>query len=479
MSEHPLHQIMHPRSVAIVGASNDTFKMGSIQLLNLLGGKYEGKVYPIHPQQDPILGLKAYRRARELPEPPDLAIVTIPPAAVPEVLRDLGERGVKRAIIISGGFKEMGEKGKGLEEEIKKIARQYGIRFLGPNCIGVVHPAFHLNPTMYPYAHQPGAVGVASQSGTYVTQILPFLAKSQIGFSKAFSVGNGADLDLVDCLEYLGGDPETKAIAVYIEGLKKPREFARVASRVSREKPIVALYVGGTEAGARSSASHTGSISGPDFLYDALFKQSGVIRAYSVEDLYEWAWALASLPLPRGKNMAILTHSGGPASSLADACNRWGLKVPLFSKDLQSRIRQLLPETGASSNPVDLTFFMDMGVLMEKLPAMILEDPSIDGILLHGIIGSSYVRSMEKTAQAWVKLPPYEQMKGFFLSPMETFAKLPGKYGKPVIASSFTEREDDAVAFIQDRGLPCYRAPERAVRAMAALCRYAEIRSRK
>ena len=478
MNEHPLYQIMHPKSVAVVGASNDLFKMGSIQLLNLLGGKYPGKIFPIHPQQDPILGLKAYRNPRELPEPVDLAIITIPPAAVPEVLKDLGERGVRRVIIISGGFKELGEKGRGLEEELKRIARHYGIRFLGPNCIGVIHPAFHLNPTMYPYTHKPGAVGVASQSGTYVTQILPFLARSQIGLSKAFSVGNGADLDLVDCIEYLGGDPETKAIAAYIEGLKKPREFVRVVSRVSRDKPVIALYVGGTEAGARSSASHTGSISGPDFLYDALFQQAGVIRAPSVEDLYEWAWALASLPLPRGKNMAILTHSGGPASSLADACNRWGLKVPLFSKDLQSRIRQLLPETGASSNPVDLTFFMDMGVLMEKLPAMILEDPSIDGLLLHGIMGSSFVRSMEKTGQAWVKLPPYEQVKAFLFSRMENFVKLPEKYGKPVIATSFNEREDDAVAFVQDCGLPCYRAPERGVRAMAALCRYAEIRSR-
>jgi acetyltransferase len=478
MNEHPLNQIMHPKSVAVVGASNDPFKMGSIQLLNLLGGKYPGKVYPLHPQQDPILGLKAYPSGRELPEPVDLAIITIPPAAVPQVLKDLGEKGVRRVIIISGGFKELGEKGRALEEQTLQIARQYGIRFLGPNCIGVVNPAFHLNPTMYPYTHQAGVVGVASQSGTYVTQILPLLAKSQIGYSKAFSVGNGADLDLVDCLEYLGGDPETRAIALYIEGIKRPRDFIRIASRVTEEKPVVALYVGGTEAGARSSASHTGSLSGPDFLYDALFKQSGVIRAYSVEDLYEWAWALASLPLPKGRNMAILTHSGGPATSLADACNRWGLKVPVFSPELQAKVRQLIPETGSFSNPVDLTFFMDMSVLMEKLPEMILENPSIDGLLLHGIIGSSYVRSVGQVAQEWVKLPPYDAIKGALLSPMESFARLPEKFGKPVIASSFNEREDDAVAYVQDRRLPCYRAPERGVRAMAALCRYAEVRSR-
>ena len=479
MKEHPLYQIMHPKSLAIVGASNDLFKMGTIQLLNLLGGKYQGKIYPIHPQQDPVLGLKAYGNAKDLPEPPELAILTIPPSAVPAVLKDLGERGVKRAIIISGGFREKGEKGKELEGQIVEIARKYGIRFLGPNCIGVIHPSFHLNPTMYPYTHQPGSVGVASQSGTYVTQILPFLAKSQIGYSQAFSVGNGADVDLVDCLEYLGSDPATKAIALYIEGIKRPREFIRVASRVTREKPIVALYVGGTEAGARSSASHTGSIAGPDFLYDSLFRQSRVIRAYAVEDLYEWAWALASLPLPRGRNMAILTHSGGPASSLGDACNRWGLKVPVFSESLQAKIRQLLPETGSASNPVDLTFFLDMTVLMEKLPQIVLEDPSIDGLLLHGIVGSSFVRSVGEMGKAFVKLPPYERVKGLFFSSMESLVQLPEKYGKPVILSSFNDREDDAVAFVQDRKIPCYRAPERAVRAMAALCQYADIRSRE
>ncbi len=479
MKEHPLYQIMHPRSVAVVGASNDHFKMGSIQLLNLLAGKFPGKIYPIHPQQDPILGLRAYRTGREIPEPADLAIVTIPPASVPEVLTDLGERGVKRAIIISGGFRELGETGRELEARIVGIARQYGIRFLGPNCIGVIHPAFHLNPTMYPYTHQPGSVGVASQSGTYVTQILPFLAKSQIGYSQAFSVGNGADLDLVDCLEYLGEDSETRAIALYIEGIRRPKEFIRVGSDVSKRKPIVALYVGGTEAGARSAASHTGSIAGPDSLYDGLFKQAGVIRAHSVEDLFEWAWALASQPVPKGKNMAIVTHSGGPASSLADACNRWGLKVPVFSPALQARVRQLLPQTASSANPVDLTFFMDVRVLMEKLPAIILEDPSIDGLLLHGIIGSSYARSLESLAKDRIKLRPYEQMRGFVLSPMESFTSLPERFGKPVVASSFSGREDDAVAFVQDRRLPCFRAPERAVRAMAALCRYAEIRSRE
>ena len=478
MDEHPLYQIMHPRSLTIVGASNDPSKMGSLQLLNLLEGKYPGKIFPIHLKEETVLGLKAYRNARELPEAVDLAVLTLPASAVPGVIRDLGERGVKRAIIISGGFRETGENGRALEDQIVKIARFYGLRFIGPNCIGVIHPAFHLNPTIYPYLHQPGSIGVVSQSGTYITQVLPLLAKSQIGYSQAFSIGNGADLDLLDCLEYLGDDPETQAIALYIEGINRPSDFIQVARRVSRQKPILGLYVGGTEAGARSAASHTGSIAGPDHLYDALFRQSGVIRVYSVEDLFEWAWALASLPFPRGRNMAILTHSGGPASSLADACNRLGLMVPIFSASLQDQLRRLLPATGSAQNPVDLTFFMDMPVLLEKLPRIILKDPSIDGLLLHGAHGIKRFFPGKEIAESGSKMRAAAQVEKEITAAVASLTGLPKEFGKPVITSAFVGREDEIVAFIQDQKLPCYRSPERAVRAMAALCQYVEIRSR-
>ena len=287
MSENPMVKIMNPNSVAIVGASNNIMKMGTVLLTSLIRGEYPGKVYPIHPREEIVLGLKAYRKAADLPQAADLAVLVIPTRAVPQVLGELGEKGIRKAIIISGGFREVGGGGRELEKEIIAVARQYGIRFLGPNCIGIINTRKKLNTTFFPYLHQPGGIGIASQSGTYVTQVISYLAKSQIGYSQAISVGNEADIDLVDCLEYLGEDPETRAIALYIEAIKRGREFLEVARKVTRKKPVVALYVGGSEAGARASLSHTGALSGPDGLYEGALRQSGIIRVSTVEELYD------------------------------------------------------------------------------------------------------------------------------------------------------------------------------------------------
>ncbi len=477
MSENPMVKLMNPDSMAFVGASNNIMKMGTVLLASLLRGKYPGKIYPIHPREEIVLGLKAYRKAADLPQAADLAVLVIPTRAVPQVLGELGEKGIRKAVIISGGFREVGGEGRELEKEIIAVARQYGIRFLGPNCIGIINTRKKLNTTFFPYLHQPGGIGIASQSGTYVTQVISYLAKSQIGYSQAISVGNEADIDLVDCLEYLGEDPETRAIALYIEAIKRGRKFLEVARKVTRKKPVVALYVGGTAAGARSSLSHTGALSGPDALYEGALRQSGIIRVPTVEELYEWSWALATQPPAPGRNIVILSHSGGPTTSMADACERYGLRVPILREELQEKVRKLLAPTASVRNPIDLTFSMDLSVLADKIPRILLADPEVDGLLIHGITLPPSLKGMGELTQSKEEVP-FQEMERIVASMLTELIEFPRIFGKPVLCSAFWGEKDHAVDFLQSRGIPCYPAPERAVKAMAALCRYGEIREK-
>jgi acyl-CoA synthetase (NDP forming) len=469
MSENPLERILNPRSVAIFGASDKITTMGTYQLINILQGGFPGKVYPVHPNKEIVQGLKAYARAQDLPEAPDLAQIVVPTRSVPGVLQDLGERGCRRAIVISGGFKETGEEGMKLERELKETAGRFGIRFLGPNCIGVINPHLPLNTTMYHYFQKPGHMALASHSGTYVTQVLPYLKKRGIGYSRAISLGNETDIDVVDALEFLAGDEDTRAIALYLEVIRRGPEFIKTARRVSRTKPIVAVYVGGTEAGGRSGSSHTGAMAGSDEIYDAAFAQAGVLRAADMQSLYDWAFALSEQPRLPGPRVAIVTHSGGPATSLADACNRHGLEVPEFSPGLQKHLKELVPATGSSRNPVDVTFGVDMKALFLDIPKIILESGEVDGIILHGVGGEAYFREMDRVAKGNVNFP-LDQMGGYMSYIAQELHRVCKQAEKPVVCSAFADRtEDPVIGEFQDLGIPCFETPEQAVRAMGAL----------
>jgi len=477
METNPLQTIMNPRSIVFLGGSNSLQTVGTAQLINISKGGYRGKVYPIHLQEKTVLGLKAYPAVRDLPGPADVAVIVIPSKAIPAVLEECGRKGIRHAVIITAGYGETGADGQLLQKQLIEVARRHGIRFIGPNCIGVLNCHIDLNTTWFPCKYRAGNVGIISQSGSYITQTLAYFEKLGLGISQAISVGNQADIDIVDCLEYLGRDSDTRVIALYIEGLKRPGKFLKTARKITPAKPIIAVYVGGTEAGARSCVSHTGSIAGPDEIYSGLFRQAGIIRAHTFTDLFDWSLALAQQPLPKGRNMAVLTNSGGPGSSMADEANRCGLRVPLFDAATQAKIKAMTPLTAASGNPVDLTMNYNLDLIYKKLPDLILDMPNIDGMLFYGIFGSIHFRDKLALCREIVDVP-LDLMEKWIQKTCGQFVQLADKYHKPILCACFCGREDEAVAMIQDGGIPVYPTPGRAVRAMAALWEYKKIQDK-
>jgi len=475
--ENPFHRIMNARSIAFFGASNNPTTMGTTQMLHLVKGGYQGRVWPVHPKEKAVLGIPAHREVSELPEVPDLAVLVLPTDIVADILDQCGKKGIKRAVIISGGFKEVGEKGGRLQEKLKAVAGEHGIRFVGPNCIGVINAHNNMNFTFFPYTLGPGPLGLLSQSGTYVTQVLPYLEERGIRYSRAVSMGNEADLDLVDGLEYLGEDPFTKAVALYIEGIRRGRRFVETAREVSLKKPIVAYYVGGTETGARSASSHTGAMGGNDAVHDGMFRQCGIIRAPTVEQMFDWGWALACTRPPRGERVAIISHSGGPITSMADSCARYGLKVPPLSDKTREKIAPLVPKTGSTANPVDLTFSMNPAVMVSEIPKIVYESGEVDAVLIHGVMGSSFLRAMAVLAPEMPRAhQDPEKLKGIIEYAHSGLVQL-ARSDCPIITSTFGNREDFAVDYVMKNDVPLYPSPERAVAAMAAVMRYHQWRA--
>ncbi len=475
--ENPFHLLMNPRSVAVVGAGNNPMKMGTMQALSIIKDGFSGNFYPIHPREETVLGHKAYASVSDLPEPPDLAMLVIPTRDAVEVLEQLGQAGTKRAIIISAGFKETGDEGEIMENRLREVGSRYGIRFLGPNCMGIINSQASLNMTVIRMQDQPGMLGIASQSGTYVTQTLVYLRKKSIRFSKAISVGNEADLNLVDALEYLGEDESTKAIGLYIEGIREGERFIEVAQKITPHKPVLAQYVGGSEAGARAGSSHTGSMAGPDYLYDGIFKQAGIIRVHSIEDLYAHGWTLATQPSLQGNRVGVVTNSGGPGTAISNTCDEGGMEVPLFSSELQKAMEAYLPDQASCKNPVDVTFHLDADLISTTLPEMIMKSGEVDGIVLHGAMSSGFMKEKYPHIQELVGNVPLEDLLERFKRDTSGAVSLPDKHGIPLVVSSFLDEDNYTQAYRQNN-IPVLDSPEKAARAMLALNRHREIRQR-
>lgn len=475
--DNPVYPIANPESVAVFGASNNAMRMGSIMLSTMVLQGYDGKIYPIHPKEESVAGFKAYTSILDVPEVPDLALIILPTDIVCRTLEDCGKKGIKHAIVVSGGFKESGEKGSAMQDELVRIADTYGIRFLGPNCLGVSNPHRKLNPTPIAYEGPPGFVGLASQSGSFITQMPDYLYRTGLGFSTAFSVGNEANVDLVDCMEYLGACPHTKVISLYIEGIKRGKEFMEAARSIIPHKPIVALYVGGSEAGRRAGLSHTGAIAGPDELYEGMFRQSGIIRAQTITELFDYCLALGNLPQPGGNRVAIQTHSGGPGATAADSCGRAGIELSTFSKKTVEKLQPLIPHTASINNPVDITFSKNPMYDYYQIPDALLGDENVDMLMVYFLSPHIFIQPMMERAG----VPADEaagQARAIIEKNVKSFLSLREKYSKPIVGYTYRNLDEDMVRQLLENGVPVYNEPDRAARSLAAVLKYHKLKNR-
>ncbi len=476
-TESPLYPIVNPRSVAFFGASNNYTSMGTTQLTVLKALGYEGAVYPVHPREETVLGYKAYRNVADLPEVPDLAVLVLPTTIVSDVLDECGRKGIRHAIVISGGFREVGGEGVALEKQLLETARKHNIRFLGPNCIGAVNSHHKFNTTFHRYECKAGFIGMASQSGSFITQMFDYLSLFGLGFSTGFSVGNEANIDIVDCMEYLALDPDTKVIGLYIEGIRRGRAFIETARAIAPKKPIVAFYVGGSEEGKRAGFSHTGALAGPDRLYDGVFRQSGIIRASSIEELFDMCWALGTCAPLKGPEIIIQTHSGGPGAAAADACGREGLKLPPLHEQTRDRLKNLIPHTASTNNPVDLTFNKNPLDYFSTIPKALLDDPNTFGLLIYLLMPLMTVRQVIQ--DSGVPADKVEEQTTLIVRVQaESVARLLRGGEKPLVGYSFHSRDDLFVREAQDAGIPVLPSPTRAARAMGALLHYGRLREK-
>jgi len=436
-----LDAVFRPQSVAVIGASTVPGKLGHDILSNLIQAGFTGPIYPINPKADTVLGLPAYSQIGAVPSPPDLAVVVIPAKAVAGAIEQCGQAGVKAAIVITGGFAEAGPAGEKLQEELAQTARRYGVRLIGPNCQGVNNPHQKLCAS-WPLLTTPGSMAFISQSGTVGAALMDWASQDHLGVSVFVSLGNRADIDEADAIEYFNQDPHTKVIALYVEGVKRPVYFLDALAAAT--KPIVILKAGRTDPGRLAAESHTKSLAGSDAVYDAIFRRYQVHRAETVAELYDFAKILAYFPKPPGKKLLHITSSGGAAILAIDAAAKLGFQVPPPSPELQAKLRDIVPPHCAVGNPVDLT-------------GDVMSDPGL------------YVRVMAAARHE------YDAMVLIFGDPIPDASQVvtPGA-PELVIFMGGAEVERREVPLMHQRGVPVFPTPERGLQALYQFFRFAE-----
>lgn len=448
-------ELFRPKSVAVVGASRNPEKAGHGVLRNLLRAGFPGEIYAVNPRGGEVLGQPLYAGIDEIPGSVDLGVFAVPPAAIPEGIRRLARRGMKAAIVISAGFREAGGEGVRHEQALREAAAETGVRVLGPNCLGLIDTQARLNASFSAGTPPAGAISFFSQSGALCTAILDWALGENVGFSKFISLGNKADVDESDVIEYLADDPDTRVILGYVESIDDGVRFLRASRAVTAKKPVIVVKAGTTASGARAASSHTGSLAGSDKAYSAAFRQGGILRAHTVEDLFDLALGFAMQPLPESDRLLIVTNAGGPGILAADAAERAGIPLAEISPALRERLGPLLPPTTGPGNPLDLVGDARADRYRAVFSA-VRQDPSIGSVLV--LLTPQAMTEPEETARAAVE-------------------ELVGR-GSTVFASFLGEISvQGARDILSAGGIPNYPAPERAVGTIHAMLRYRRLRA--
>jgi acetyl coenzyme A synthetase (ADP forming)-like protein len=451
-----LAPLLRPRSVALVGASRNPRSVGSLVLHNLIFGGFQGPVYPVNPHADFVASIPAYPSVRDIPKPVDLAVIAVPANLVLGVVEDCAAKGVRGIVILTAGFAETGPEGKSLQERLVEKVRGHGMRMVGPNCLGILNtePEVSLNATFAPMPPIAGRVAMSSQSGALGLVILDQAKQWGIGLSSFVSVGNKADVSGNDLLQYWEDDPNTAIILLYLESFGNPRRFSRIARRVARKKPILAVKSGRGTAGGKAAGSHTAALAGSDVGADALFRQAGVIRTDTLEEMFEVSSFLAHQPLPKGNRVAILTNAGGLGIICADMCEAAGLALPPISDETKRRLLEFLPQTAGLINPIDMIASAMPEEYARAVP-IVLDDPNIDAVIvLYIAAGAAAVDEISKAITRGRAAAETQRTKPLL-------ACIMGRQGMNV--SLATEEE----------AIPSYLFPESAARALGRAVEYA------
>ncbi len=470
--------LFHPNSVAFIGASNKPDKWGSIILSNLISGGFKGPIYPVNPGEAEIQGLKSYPRIAHVPDTPDLAVIVVPPPSVPQVIGECVTKGVRAGVVITAGFAEVGNEGEDLQLEMVNRARAGGMILVGPNCNGIICPQANLHVAMPPLFLPPGQVAVVAQSGNVATSIARRVMKKGLGISCFVSSGNEADLHCEDFFQYLAEDPETKVILSYIEGFRDGKRFFEIAREVIKKKPIIMLKAGSTNAGAKAAMSHTAALAGSDSAFDGVRRQTGIIRAKSIDDVTNIGVGFIRQPLPRGRRVGVVTAGGGWGVLAADACAEAGLEVLSLPEETIAELDAFMPAWWNRANPVDLVAALRPDHLWKALGCL-LRCSEIDGVILLGIMPALPLRPLPPSASPQeIEKQLQETLTGIRDAFQESLS-LADRYQKPVIvASEFPTTSVDIESrmdgMLGKMGGVCYFTPEDAAMVMASLANYAE-----